>query len=184
MQSGNDAVSLVTPSQRYSRQYYEVQAEYHAAGEEPTFGLHFPSANFKDVLEDIDDWANGVNLPAGEGRRRVLWLVRRGGDRLIGTVNIRSLDTEYFTEYGGNVGYSVRPSERRKGYATRMLALALEECGKSGLRKVLVTCHPHNAASIGTITNNGGTLERETVDRDGERYLRFWIDLTSGPAER
>lgn len=171
------AVHLVAPCERYREQYYEVQAEYLGVGEEPTFGLHFVDPDFTGVLQTADDWRRGANLPPGEGRRRVLWLVRDVDDKLLGTVNIRSLDTEYFTGFGGNIGYSVRPSERRKRYATRMLALALEECRKAGLQKVLVTCHPDNAASRGAITKNGGVPEGEVTDRTGERYLRFWIDL-------
>ncbi|MEX0975442.1 MAG: GNAT family N-acetyltransferase [Bacillota bacterium] len=171
-----EAVHLAKPALRYRAQYYEVQSEYLANGEEPTFGLHFTQPDFEDVLKAVDDWAKGVNLPPGEGRRRVLWLVRDTDDRLLGTVNIRSLDTEYFVTVGGNIGYSVRPTERRKGYATRMLSLALDECRRSGLETALVTCNPGNATSIRTITKNGGVLEGEVTDREGVRYLRFKID--------
>lgn len=172
------------PCLRYREQYYEVQSEYHAAGEEATFGLHFAEPDFEDVLKAVDDWAKGVNLPPGEGRRKVFWLVRDHDDRLLGTLNIRSLETEYFVTVGGNIGYSVRPTERRKGYATRMLSLALDECRRSGLETALVTCNPGNAASIGTITKNGGVLEGEVTDREGERYLRFRIDLRDWPVEK
>ncbi len=169
------AVHLTTPCDRYSSQYYQVQREYASAGEEPTFGLHFAFSDFGLVLAAIRDWSLGVNLPLGEGRRQVLWLIRDEDDCLLGTVNIRDLTTEYFVRFGGNIGYGVRPSERRKGYASRMLALAIGRCREAGLRKILVTCHPDNLASRRTITDNGGILEGEVADRDGERYLRFWI---------
>jgi RimJ/RimL family protein N-acetyltransferase len=172
-----ESVRLSAPSRRYRDQFYEAQAEYRTAGEEPTFGLHFLSSGFDDVLKAVDDWANGVTLPPGEGRRRVLWLVRDCDDKLLGTVNVRSLDTEYFIRFGGNIGYSVRPSERRKGYAARMLSLALEECRRAGMEKALVTCNPENAASIGTIAKNGGVLDGGVTDENGEKYLRFWIGL-------
>ena len=178
------AVHLVQPRLRYREQYYEVQSEYHAAGEEATFGLHFAEPDFEDVLKAVGDWAKGVDIPVGEGRRKVFWLVRDHDDRLLGTLNIRSLETEYFVTVGGNIGYSVRPTERRKGYATRMLSLALDECRRSGLETALVTCNPGNAASIGTITKNGGMLEGEATDQEGVRYLRFKIDLKDRPAER
>jgi len=121
-------------------------------------------------------------MPVSTTRCRLnTWLQERSrdsDDTLLGTVNIRSLDTDYFIWFGGNIGYSVRPSERRKGYATRMLALALEECRKAGLQQVLVTCHPDNVASRETIAKNGGVPENEVTDKSGERYLRFWIGLS------
>lgn len=168
-------VHLTIPCERYSSQYYQVQREYASAGEEPTFGLHFAFPDFGLVLAAIRDWSLGVNLPVGEGRRQVFWLIRDEDDRLLGTVNIRGLTTEYFVRFGGNIGYSVRPSERRKGYASRMLALAIDHCREAGLQRILVTCHPDNLASRRAITDNGGILEGEVADRDGERYLRFWV---------
>lgn len=71
-----DAVRLVTPCLRYEAQYYGVQSEFAAHGEEPTFGLHLVGSDFASVLLAIHDWACGVALPPGEGRRAVYWLVR------------------------------------------------------------------------------------------------------------
>lgn len=172
-----DAVRLVLPSKRYAAQYYEVQAEIQANGESPSFGMGFRHTDFGDVQKEIEDYANGINLPPDEVRRKVLFLIREEDDRLLGATNIRGLDNEFFITVGGNIGYSVRPSERRKGYATRMLALALDECRKLGFARVLVTCEPGNAASTRVIMKNGGVLDGEAKDRDDITYLRFWIDL-------
>lgn len=76
-----------------------------------------------------------------------------------------------------HIGYSVRKDERRKGYATQMLSLALEECRKMHIMRVLITCNKLNIASARTIMNNGGVLEDEI--RTAERITqRYWITLS------
>ena len=72
----------------------------------------------------------------------------------------------------------VRPSERGKGWATSMLALALEKARGMGLRRVLVTCDPGNTASTRVILKNGGRLVNESVaKRAGRMTSRYWIEL-------
>ena len=91
-------------------------------------------------------------------------------------IDIRHSLNEHLFNFGGHIGYSVRKSERRKGYATRMLALALEECRRLGILRVLVTCDSENIASERTILINGGVLEN-TVPEDGRFTRRYWITL-------
>ena len=80
---------------------------------------------------------------------------------------------------GGHIGYSVRPSERGKGYATRMLEMALAEARRLGLKRVLITCDRKNVASARVIRKNGGRLENEVVSRlrDREFTQRYWLEL-------
>ena len=77
---------------------------------------------------------------------------------------------------GGHIGDGVRPSERRKGYATAMIALALDECRKLGIEKVLMVCNKENTGSAKSIQNNGGVLENE-INVEGETVQRYWIQL-------
>ena len=78
---------------------------------------------------------------------------------------------------GGHIGDGIRPSERRKGYATEMVRLALLECKKLGIRRVLMTCEKDNIGSAKSIIRNGGVLENEFINSDGEIEQRYWIDL-------
>ncbi|HBP25488.1 MAG TPA: GNAT family N-acetyltransferase [Acholeplasmatales bacterium] len=91
-------------------------------------------------------------------------------------IDIRHRLNDYLFRLGGNIGYSVRKSERRKGYAKAMLGLALEKCRKLGLERVLVTCYKDNLASAKTILANGGVLENEIVESTGITQ-RYWITL-------
>ncbi|WP_195987993.1 GNAT family N-acetyltransferase [Clostridium sp. D53t1_180928_C8] len=97
-------------------------------------------------------------------------------NRLIGMIDIRHSLNEYLLNFGGHIGYSIRKSERQQGYATEMLSLALIECLKINIKKVLITCNKDNVASAKTIVRNGGILENEVLD--GNRITqRYWVTL-------
>lgn len=96
--------------------------------------------------------------------------------KLVGMIDIRHTLNDYLFQFGGHIGYSVRPACRRQGYASQMLALALDICRKMGLARVLVTCDKTNTASARTILKNGGILENE-VSQDSTIIQRYWIRL-------
>ena len=91
---------------------------------------------------------------------------------------IRHYFNAYLEKYGGHIGYSVAPSERRKGYASQMLKLALPKCKELGIDKVLITCIEDNIGSRKTILANGGVYESSVYEPDEKINLeRYWIDL-------
>lgn len=98
------------------------------------------------------------------------WLYVDG--KPVGFAVIRHFLTPALEEAGGNIGYTIRPTKRGKGYGKKLLELLLEEAGKKGLEKVLITALPTNAASIGVAKANGGQLIRQTDER-----VYIWISL-------
>ena len=94
--------------------------------------------------------------------------------KILGAIHIRHALNEYLFNYGGHIGYGVRPSERKKGYAAEMLKRALPIAKACGLDRVLISCNKSNTAK--TIIHNGGILENEVMDRD-ELIQRYWIQL-------
>ncbi len=95
---------------------------------------------------------------------------------MIGMIDIRHRLNESLLQYSGHIGFSVRKSERQKGYAKEMLRVALGVCKELNINRVLVTCFKENVGSAKTIISNGGILENEVVEGD---YLtqRYWITL-------
>ena len=98
---------------------------------------------------------------------------------MVGTIQVRHTFNDFLAAYGGHIGYTVRPSERRKGYAVRMLRDTLPFCRRIGLERVLISCRPDNAGSRKTILANGGVHESTFfVPGRDEELERYWIDLT------
>ena len=102
--------------------------------------------------------------------------------KVAGVIQIRHRFNEYLEKYAGHIGYSVCPSERRKGYATQMLHLVLPECRRLGLDRVLVCCLRENEGSRRVILHNGGVYESTVYLAEKDEYLeRYWIDLAASP---
>ena len=97
-------------------------------------------------------------------------------DFIIGMVNIRHTLNDKLLFHGGNIGYSIRPTERGKGYAKIALFLALKECFSLGLTRVLITAEDNNVPSYRTIEALGGVMENKVLD-DGKYFRRYWIDV-------
>mgnify|MGYP001363829015 CR=1 FL=1 len=104
--------------------------------------------------------------------------VRQSDRKIVGMIQFRHEFNDFLREFGGNIGYSVHPDERRKGYAKRMLTECLKVCKAFGLERVLITCLVENEASRRTILSCGGVYERTTYcERDNVNLERYWIAL-------
>ena len=129
--------------------------------------------NFEYYIEHLDTKENDES---GWVPDTTLFCLDKDRNIFVGAVNIRHVLNDALLRTGGHIGDGVRPSERRKGYATAMIALALEECKKLGIKKVLMTCDKDNVGSAKTIIRNGGVLENE-IEEDGHVEQRYWIQL-------
>ena len=98
--------------------------------------------------------------------------IRKSDNRIVGVIDLRHhIDHPILGTWGGHCGYSVRPSERRKGYATEMLRLDILKAKELGIDKMLVTCDEGNVASERTIIAGGGVYEN-TIDVEGDKMKR------------
>jgi len=133
-------------------------------------------SEFEEMIAWLHDNEKGINLNEGWVPDSTFWLVSEN-KRILGVVNIRHKLTEYLMNRGGHIGYGIRPSERKKGYATQLLSLALNEAKKLGIYKVLVTCNASNIASERTIIRNEGIADNDFIEENGNVVKRYWINL-------
>ena len=141
---------------------------------------HSPWAIFKNDYHDFDNYLDELELkePIEDMvPSSVFFLLDEDRNNLLGAVNIRHYLNDSLFKEGGHIGDGIRPSEREKGYGTEIIRLALIECKKLKIEKVLMTCDKSNIASAKTIIKNGGVLENEFINEDGEIEQRYWITL-------
>lgn len=168
----NEELELVYPTKEYERQaieyiqeFYEYNSQINGVG-----GLH-------RYLEDYDGWLEKLE----EDRTRIpneekvpaetYFLIRKNDNKIVGMINIRLALNERLRKFGGNIGYSIRPTERRKGYNKVNLYLALLICQKHGIKEVLMDCDKENPASAKTIQSLGGKLIREYYDNENAKCI-------------
>ena len=127
-------------------------------------------------LPQVVNEAEGKNLPPGYVPA-LQFLALEPDGTLVGMIQLRLDLNDYLLELGGNIGYSVRPDRRRRGYANQMLADCLGVARQEGMDRVLVTCDEHNEGSRQTILSNGGRMEDTRYAANGLGVQRYWIDL-------
>lgn len=121
-------------------------------------------------------WRLGQDLPASWVPCTSFISVRLSDGLPVGLIDVRHRLNERLLQLGGNIGYCVRPTQRRQGYAKEQLNLALDYSRQLGLQKVLITCAKSNLASAATIRACGGLLQDE-LPAPGRITQRWWIKL-------
>jgi len=165
---------LVEPSVEFQSSYLEALREFHAEGRRLDIRIDGIEADFEGFVADLTHRAIPGLHPPELVPETWLWLI--DGDEYIGRASIRHELNDELLLVAGHIGYEIRPTKRRRGYGTQILALSLERAREMGIYDVLVTCDTDNVGSRKIIEANGGRLENEIqVPNSSVRKLRFWI---------
>ncbi len=180
-----DEIVLLEPSREYAVDLWAFRQEI--IDKDADNEDQFAGCMSLDSSNSADEWIRICTLRKDEKTCGIVGAtvpshtylaIRKRDNRIIGVTDLRHhIDHPVLGTWGGHCGYSVRPSERRQGYAKEMLRLDKLKAEELGIDKMLVVCDEGNIASEKTILANGGVYEK-TIDVDGKKMKRFWISLS------
>ncbi len=166
---------LQKPSLDFVRSYLEFIEEIKVLGEKVWEGNEPSRGESHEQFVEKLIAAESTPLPE-RVPENVYWAV--DANEVVGRIALRHFLNENLKEFGGHIGYEVRPSSRRKGFAKEMLRLLLQTPRAKEIGELLLTCSPDNIASHKTITANGGALTGTAYVEKWQRNTNYyWIDL-------
>lgn len=170
---------LVRPSLSLEEAALDYKAEHLAHGEAILHGSALmDTLPYLEWVRRTQENAHPDTVHWGWVEADTFFAVRQSDGRLIGMVDIRHrLETPFLAQVAGHIGCGVRPSERRKGYACAILALALDHARALGLDRIMLSCYQDNEGSRRTILKQGGVKGREFAYEDGKTVELYWVQL-------
>jgi len=181
-----EELKLILPTEEYLGQVWDYRRECQEADSSMDgCGPLRRSETAEEWLAGVRAYMDPATVPEGKVQATQFLTVRVSDGKLVGMLQVRHTLNDYLRQFAGHIGYSVRPSERRKGYAKEQLRQTLIWCKeKLGLDRVLITCYDTNEASRRTILSAGGVFDGTAYEAERDKTLeRYWIDLGGSGCE-
>ena len=166
-----DSLQLVIPKKEHETAVMDFREEFLKAKEKISGGVGLEQA------ENYEDWLGHKYIPHYGSVDEAVFLAFDSVGKLVGISDIRLGTNDFIQTFAGQIGYSVRPSQRKRGYASEILKLTLIEAAKCGLSKILITCNEPNIASAKVIEKNGGVLEKIIPHPGFPNVKRYRINI-------
>ncbi len=169
-------ITLKRPAKEYGSEALAFKQEFIDNGESTING-----SELLDQMDSYDEWLKSVTDNISSDTVNPSWVVTDtyfafdDDDRIVGIIDLRHELNDFLKDFG-NSGYSVRPSERRKGYATQMLGLIIRRAAEIGMDRLQLSVERSNELSVKTILKNGGKYER-SFTFEGEEADVYIIDI-------
>lgn len=162
----------------YIDEFTRYNSEVNGSG---SLARYLRESTYEEWLKKVWSRIDIANIEEGKVPDLTYFYVREEDDRIVGTINIRLGLNDFLRNEAGHIGYSVRPTERRKHYGTEMLRCGLEVCRRIGIENVIVSCDKENPASAGVIKNCGGVLDKEFYSEIFKEVIqRYVISIKEG----
>ena len=174
-------MKLIEPTMEYDRQIQAYRREFlEFGGSMDGCGSLRRFDRTQDWIDQVESLKDPETVPPNWVPSTQYIYVRESDEKIVGVIQIRHYFNEYLEKYAGHIGYSVCPSERRKGYAVKILGLMLEQARLKNMRRVLLGAYEGNIGSCKTIEKCGGILENTVKGKyDEEPIRRYWISISS-----
>jgi predicted acetyltransferase len=172
-------MKMVFPNMNYKEKAIDYIKEFHEYGSEinGSGGLDrfLEKSNYEEWLKKVHYDIDIANVEKPRVPALTYFYVREEDDKIVGMINIRLALNEFLKNEGGHIGYSIRPTERKKHNATNLLGEALKVCDTIGITKVLVSCDKSNIASAKVIKNCHGELEEELYSEAFRETIQRYV---------
>lgn len=165
-------IELIEPSVKYKDSYIEALKEYREIDGDK-LDIDEREKNFDSFIQRLE--ADKVIDSEDKVPNIRYWLVK--DNRYIGRISYRPKLNDVLKLRGGNVGYSIRPSERGKGYATELVKEIKQKAKEDGLTELLITCNTDNIPSAKVIEKNGGVYTDSSLDKHGAAISRYIVPI-------
>ncbi|MBQ8293401.1 MAG: GNAT family N-acetyltransferase [Bacilli bacterium] len=164
-------IKLIKPSIEYLEQIIELKQDFFSNNEPRIQG-----SGSIDKYDDLNEWLKSIcDIEQGKNEKLVpsTYYLILADKEVVGTISMRHYLTKDLEEFGGHIGYSIKPSARRKGYAKEALRLILE-LYKDKYDEILIMCEDDNIASNKTVISNGGVLINQ-IEKFGLKINRYKV---------
>ncbi len=162
---------------QFINEFYAYHSEINGSG---SLDKYLKKSTYEEWLKKVIADMDIANISPSKVPSLTYFYVRQEDDKIVGMINLRLALNDFLRKEGGNIGYCIRPTERRKHYGSNMLKDALKVYDTLGISEVIISCDKSNIASANVIKNCGGELEAEFYSETYKEVIQKYMIRKQG----